>query len=154
MEPISIDVFFTLYQQGLPIDQLLRVLVERIETTLPDEGRVVLFNSPTAGGEKSLKVALRACAILRQLQRDGSLIFEETKRESKVIGTTGANWKMTGKDLLDAHDKSLIYRKREDGTFDLDSETRKSPSSPSARVRLFEEAHLSTTGSNARPKSH
>ena len=32
LQPSSTDVFFTLYQQGYPIDQLLRLLIESIES--------------------------------------------------------------------------------------------------------------------------
>ena len=118
LEPISTDVFFTLYQQGLPIDQLLRVLVERIETTLPNGENIMLVNSPTGGTQRSFGRFLRACAILREMQRNGDLLMD-TKRDTKVIGTTGANWKMSGKDLLDANEKKLTYHKNDDGTQDL-----------------------------------
>ncbi len=122
LEPISTDVFFTLYQQGLPIDQLLRVLVERIETTLPNGENVMLVNSPTNGTHRSFGRFLRACAILREMQRSGDLLMD-SKRDTKVIGTTGKNWRMSGKDLLDANEKKLSYKKNEDGTLDLIQQT-------------------------------
>ena len=42
LEPVLPDVFFTLYQQGYPIDQLMRVMIERVETALPETGEMVL----------------------------------------------------------------------------------------------------------------
>jgi len=80
LEPISAEVFYTLYQQGYPIDQLLRVMVERIETTIPGEGELVLVNSPTNGNVKSFGRFLRVCAMLREMQRSGALILE-TRRQ-------------------------------------------------------------------------
>jgi hypothetical protein len=78
LEPISIEVFNTLYQQGWPVDQLLRVLVERIEVDLYDpEGqhtRLVLTNSPTrAESWDRFARFLRACEVVRELQKRGGL---------------------------------------------------------------------------------
>jgi hypothetical protein len=82
LEPISTDVFLQLYQQGYPIDHLLRVLIERIETTMPDQNgktvQLVLVNSPTRGKVEDYARFLRACAILRELQRSGLLTMEAT----------------------------------------------------------------------------
>lgn len=76
LKPVPIDVFSTLYLQGYPIDQLMRVLIERIETTLPNKEAVVLINSPTRGPMESYARFLRTCAILRELQRRGELLLE------------------------------------------------------------------------------
>jgi hypothetical protein len=76
LQPIPTDVFSTLYLQGYPIDQLMRVLIERIETTLPNSQEVVLVNSPTRGTPESYARFLRTCAILRELQRKGELLFD------------------------------------------------------------------------------
>jgi hypothetical protein len=74
LSPVSIDVFNMLYQQGWPVDQLLRVLVERVEVTFAD-GRapVVLVNSPTRGSPASFARFLRMCEVVRELQRAGGL---------------------------------------------------------------------------------
>jgi hypothetical protein len=52
-------VFLQLYQQGYPIDQLLRIMIERIETpTLQSGEQLVLVNSPTGTvGTNQLVVA-------------------------------------------------------------------------------------------------
>jgi hypothetical protein len=82
LKPISTDVFYELYQQGYPIDQLMRVLIERIETTLPgpdtNKQELILVNSPTRGTPESYGKFLRACAILRELQLRGYLSLEAT----------------------------------------------------------------------------
>lgn len=78
LAPISIDAFNTLYQQGWPVDQLLRVMVERIEVDFYDkEGndtRLVLTNSPTRAEKWQLFARfLRACEVVRELQKKGGL---------------------------------------------------------------------------------
>ncbi|HWA10762.1 MAG TPA: hypothetical protein VG838_15075, partial [Opitutaceae bacterium] len=66
LQPISIEVFNTLYQQGWPVDQLLRVLVERIEVDRADGAHLVLQNSPTrADTPASFTRFLRACEVVR-----------------------------------------------------------------------------------------
>jgi len=86
LQPISTDVFFTLYQQGYPIDQLMRVLIERVETTLPNNQELVLVNSPTRGTAESYGKYLRACAILRELQQRGYLSLTAVSRQPENLG--------------------------------------------------------------------
>jgi len=86
LQPISTDVFFTLYQQGYPIDQLMRVLIERVETTLPNNQELVLVNSPTRGTAESYGKYLRACAILRELQQRGYLSLKAVTRQPENLG--------------------------------------------------------------------
>ena len=76
LKPIPTDVFSALYLQDYPIDQLMRVLIERVETTLPGGKELVLINSPTRGTVEDYPRFLRACAILRELQRTGNLLLE------------------------------------------------------------------------------
>ena len=78
LAPISIDAFNTLYQQGWPVDELLRVMVERIEVDFYDKDgkdhRLVLTNSPTrADSWKLFARFLRACEVVRELQKKGGL---------------------------------------------------------------------------------
>ncbi len=78
LAPISIDAFNTLYQQGWPVDQLLRVMVERIEVDFYDKDgnatRLVLTNSPTRAENWQLFARfLRACEVVRELQKKGGL---------------------------------------------------------------------------------
>jgi hypothetical protein len=83
LQPLSPSVFYTLYQQGYPIDQLMRVMIERVETTLPGPNtnqELILVNSPTRGTPESYGKFLRACAILRELQRSGCLSLEANNK--------------------------------------------------------------------------
>lgn len=85
LDPVLPDVFLTLYNQGYPIDQLMRVMIERVETTLPSGEELTLINSP---GEEALTAEsyarfLRGCAILREMQRLGYLtLVSRPKTES------------------------------------------------------------------------
>lgn len=83
LDPVNPGVFYTLYQQGFPIDQLLRVTVERIEINLPNGQYLVLSNSPTRSSYiksrnewESFARFLRVCGMLRVLQRHGMLGVE------------------------------------------------------------------------------
>ena len=91
LQPISTDVFFTLYQQGYPIDQLMRVLIERVETTLPNNQELVLVNSPTRGTPESYGKYLRACAILRELQQRGYLSLTAINQQPENLGPLSFN---------------------------------------------------------------
>jgi hypothetical protein len=63
-------VFFTLLEQGEPIDQLLRILVQSIEFAHPDgDYRVTLINSPSVDDAELWVQFLRVAAICLELQR-------------------------------------------------------------------------------------
>jgi hypothetical protein len=85
LDPVLPDVFLTLYNQGYPIDQLMRVMIERVETTLPNGEELTLINSPAPGPRAADSYArfLRGCAILREMQRLGYLtLTSRPKTES------------------------------------------------------------------------
>ena len=90
LQPMDPDVFYSLYQQGFPIDELLRVMVERIETTVPGQGVLILVNSPTAGSLESYGRFLRVCEMLRELQSGGALVLESSKVYEPVAEFTRA----------------------------------------------------------------
>jgi hypothetical protein len=86
LEPISPEVFLQLYQQGYPIDQLMRIMIERIETPpLPDGEKLILVNSPTRSTPVSYARFLRTCAILRTLQVHGQLLLQ-ARADKQLIG--------------------------------------------------------------------
>ncbi|MGD0745222.1 MAG: hypothetical protein ABSA45_08710 [Verrucomicrobiota bacterium] len=141
LQPISTEVFLQLYQQGYPIDQLLRIMIERIETpTLQSGEQLVLVNSPASGSPEYYERFLRACAILRTLQMHGYLSLQ-ARPELDPLGPVsfssgqpgrggqpqgagaagsdslaregGAN--PTLKDFTDAEDKNLLLTNRNSG---------------------------------------
>ena len=125
LEPISTDVFFTLYQQGAPIDQLLRILIERIETTLANKEEVMLVNSPTRGTPDSYARFLKTCAILREMQRRGVLVLE-TRRDFEAFGLTsfggpqsGEKFHPTPEQLTKAEDQGYTWRRDPNGAWQI-----------------------------------
>jgi hypothetical protein len=125
LEPISTEVFTTLYQQGFPMDQLMRILIERVEITLPDGDEMVLSNSPTAGSRDSYANFLGVCALLRDMQRNGDLILDE-KREPSIIGTLPGDKRPKAKDLTTAHERKLSYKQNAAGDWELIEKTNSS----------------------------
>ncbi len=125
LDPISTDVFFTLYQQGYPIDQLMRVLIERIEITLPDTNeQLVLINSPTRGKAESYTLFLRTCAMLREMQRAGFLSLQARTHFESMGPIAFDNPKgeerpnPTSKEFADAEEKGFTL-KQTDGKWEI-----------------------------------
>jgi hypothetical protein len=116
LQPIGPEVFYTLYQQGYPIDQLMRVMIERVETTLPNSQQLVLVNSPNGGSAESYARFLRACAVLRLLQLNGCLSLTATYQPPEKLGPVsfggGAGKPPASgpsiKDYADASDKGWV----------------------------------------------
>jgi hypothetical protein len=141
LQPISTEVFLQLYQQGYPIDQLLRIMIERIETpTLQSGEQLVLVNSPTCGSPEYYERFLRVCAILRTLQMHGYLSLQarpELEPLGPVSFSSGQSSRsgqpqgpeVTGsasmakesgsspslKDFTDAEDKNLLLTNKNSG---------------------------------------
>ena len=116
LAPISIEVFNTLFQQGWPADQLLRVLVERIEVEIREGGElrtIVLTNSPTRSTPESYARFLRVAEIVRALQRAGglSLVSEDrfTATSSALVGTPSS------KEVMDAADRGRTWQPAAEG---------------------------------------
>jgi hypothetical protein len=143
LTPISVDVFNTLYQQGWPVDQLLRILVERIEIRYDNVPPVVLTNSLIRGSPKSFAEFLRACEVIRELQKVGGLSLEAknefsalnqveipamTVREPAVsvaghegpaIGPAKEQPTVGAKELMDAADRSRTWHQVKNGGWQL-----------------------------------
>jgi len=96
LQPMDPNVFLSLYQQGYPVDQLLRIMVERVETPRLLSGeQFVLINSPTCGTPEYYERFLRACAILRTLQMHGYLSLE-AKPDLEPLGPVSFASKQSG----------------------------------------------------------
>jgi hypothetical protein len=133
--PLPPEDLYTLFQQGLPIDQLLRLMAERFEIRLPNEQTVTTYsNAPGRCENRSYIVFLKICAIARELQMAGHLKLRTSSQDvpvaedwtwsatpekpSKEKGDDAASStpektpdEPSPKDILDAHDKGLIYKK-------------------------------------------
>ena len=95
LQPVSEDIFYSLYQQGWRVDQLFRLMVDRIEVTLPPVAgetgcRVeIIRNVPPqsfdgatyTGSERDLAryvTFLRVSAVVYALQKHGMLLLQGT----------------------------------------------------------------------------
>jgi hypothetical protein len=104
ISPVPENVFYSLFQQGWRVDQLFRLMVDRIEVTLPpdpttptDKGcRIEVIrnvpppafedpNSPEGARSLSRYVTfLRVSAVVYELQQHGLLLLRGTKTFSPV----------------------------------------------------------------------
>ena len=115
LQPIPPEVLYSLFQQGWPVDQLLRLMVQRFEIQLPGQSEISTFtNSLDDGDVKSYAVFLKMCAIARQLQIHGALKLKaNTEFVPLAQGCTQDN-PPSAKDLIDAQDKQLVYQQDPD----------------------------------------
>jgi hypothetical protein len=118
--PLPPEDFYTLFQQGLPVDQLLRLMAERFEIRLPGESDISTYsNTPGRCKEISYIVFLKICAIARELQLTGNLKLRATQVDEPV--TKGWVWTPSGdgepadkpsaQDVMDAQEKGMFYKK-------------------------------------------
>jgi hypothetical protein len=122
LQPVPANVLYTLFQQGWPVDQLLRLMVERFEIQLPGSNQVTTYsNSPGQCDPHSFAIFLKICAIAREFQRDGYLKLLGTEEFVPLAEGWSSATAPTAKDLLDAADKHLIYQKDSDGKWELGS---------------------------------
>jgi hypothetical protein len=125
LQPVNSDVLYALFEEGAPVDELLRLMVERLEIHLPGNPNVTVFtnspvddNSSVHNGEFSYATFLKICALARQLQLADCLeLTTETKFKELAKGWSSPTVP-TAWDILSAHDKGLIY-KQEDGAWKL-----------------------------------
>lgn len=78
LKPISATTFYTLYEQGWRLDELFRLMVDRIElTTASGKGcsTQTIRNSSESGNLGDYARFLRAAAILYALQKGGYLLL-------------------------------------------------------------------------------
>jgi len=118
--PVPPDVIYTLFQQGAPVDQLLRLMVERFEIQLPGDNKITTYsNTPGRCDVRSYATFLKICAIAREFQIDGHLKLRATEQFVPLADKWASKDQPLAKDLLDAQDKGFIYQKQADGTWEL-----------------------------------
>jgi len=88
LQPVPAETFYDLYQQGWRIDQLFRLLVDRLEYTIPTKTgcQVVTLHNvppPTLGSSDTAKAELsqyvtflRVSALMYALQKHGHLLLK------------------------------------------------------------------------------
>jgi hypothetical protein len=127
LQPISAQVIYSLFEEGAPVDELLRLTVERMEIQLPGQTTSTVYtnslvddNSRFHDGVASYATFLKVCALARQLQLADclELKMDSSFKEAAKGWTTGTP---SAKDILDAKDKGLEYKQGPDGKWMLGS---------------------------------
>lgn len=117
--PVPPDVIYTLFQQGWPVDQLLRLMVERFEIQLPGDSHITTYsNTPGRGEIRSYATFLKICAIAREFQIDGHLKLRAEEQFVPLAANWSTTQQPTAKDLLDAQEKGYLYQ-QVDGKWEL-----------------------------------
>jgi hypothetical protein len=112
LQPVPANVLYTLFQQGGPVDQLLRLMVERFEIQLPGESKITTYsNSPGQCDPRSYATFLKICAIAREFQKDGYLKLLGNEEFVPLADGWSSAQAPAAKDLIDATDKGLVYKK-------------------------------------------
>jgi hypothetical protein len=115
LQPMPAELFYVLFQQGIRVDQLMRLMVDHIEYK-PDPNSDVVHTIRNVASESNLKdylTFLRISALAYHLQRRGHLIFSADQKFQPVL-TAGVSF--TGnagpaaKDIVDAWTKNLVWQ--------------------------------------------
>ena len=118
LTPISSDVFTELFQEGWPVDLLMRALIERLE--VDDNGiHYVYENEPKEVTSINYDRFLVACSLARDLQQHGELRLE-SKNEFQALAK-GLVYKddPTPYQLVEAEKNNLAWNKLPTGGWQL-----------------------------------
>lgn len=124
LKPMPPELFYSLYQQGWRVDQLFRLMVDRIEFRDPrTKTWQIIRNAPANDNALDYTRFLRVSALAYELQRRGYLLLRG--REDFVPLAAGLEFKDPPKpeDLLNAQAKNLTYRLQKDGQWALGQDT-------------------------------
>jgi hypothetical protein len=111
LKPIDPEIFYALYQQGWRVDQLFRLMVDRIEFREPN-GKYweVIRNSSTLDNVQNYARFLRVSAVAYEMQKLGYLRLEGKKQPTKIVSVSESWNPPSAKDMLDAQAKSLVWK--------------------------------------------
>ena len=114
LTPIDPQHFYDLFNQGYRLDQLMRLLVDRIEYSDPKTGALqIIRNTPSGDNVEGYLTFLRVSALAYELQRRGHLVITGKPSSFQVI-MTGLPAPLA-KDVNDTQAKNLIWRQTADG---------------------------------------
>lgn len=123
LKPVSADIFYALYQQGWRVDQLFRLMVDRIEMRKTGSDAVEVFrNVPTADNQEGFATFLRVSAIAHELQLRGLLILDGQKKFIPLAKTWQRKEAPDAKDLWEAQGKRAIWQRNDEGAWELGQE--------------------------------
>jgi hypothetical protein len=110
LKPIDPEIFYALYQQGWRVDQLFRLMVDRIEFREPN-GKYweVIRNTPTLDNVQNYARFLRVSAVAYEMQKLGYLRLEGRKQPTKIVSVSESWDPPSAKDMLDAQAAGLVW---------------------------------------------
>jgi len=153
LAPIKPAVFYELFEEGWPIDLLMRVLIERIElvrdpTTEGGNGNAtagnakndqdsserleVMINDPLASDSGHYDRFLRACALERGFQRKG-ILYLKISNEFEPLAHVGFPVPPSDQQQLSADKQGLVWRETSPGSNFSSSQINAPPEKPTPR---------------------
>jgi hypothetical protein len=123
LKPVSADIFYALYQQGWRVDQLFRLMVDRIEMRKSGTEAVEVFrNVPSADNRPGFATFLRVTAIAHELQQHGLLMLDGQKKFVPLAKGWQRKDPPEAKDLWEAKAKNAIWMRTAEGAWELGTE--------------------------------
>lgn len=110
LKPIPPELFEALYQQGWRVDQLFRLLVDRIEFFDPtSKSWEIIRNVPAADNTYDFTRFLRISALAYELQRRGFLLLRPTQTFVPLAKGLESD-PPKAQDVMDAQTKNFVYQ--------------------------------------------
>ncbi len=113
LKPIPSELFYGLYQQGWRVDQLFRLMVDRIEFREPDGTWDVIRNVPAPDNTFDYTRFLRISVLAYELQQRGYLLLRPHKEFVPLAKNLEYDRPPDAKDIIDARTKNFVYQKNE-----------------------------------------
>ncbi len=108
VKPIPPEVFMVLYREGWRVDQLMRVLVERIEIHHADTNTTEVIGNNPSDPESYVRF-LRTCELARYAQAAGALRLEKKNTEESVSPILAVP--PSAKESVEGVEKNIIWKK-------------------------------------------
>ncbi len=89
--PIDSKIFFEQFRQGIPVNQLLRILVVSVILEYPSGKRLVLYNIPDEEQPDNFRNFLRLAGLARQMQLQHALGVSTVKDKNVLFIPSGSN---------------------------------------------------------------
>jgi hypothetical protein len=122
LKPIDPLIFYNLYQQGWRVDQLFRLMVDRIEFRQPGSRYwEVIRNEPSLDNAENYARFLRVSAIAYEMQRRGFLRLQGKQMFVPVSSSTLAT-APTAQNIVDAQAKNLVWKSDDKGQWHLEQD--------------------------------
>ncbi len=119
LAPIKPGIFYELFEEGWPIDLLMRVLIERIELVKDDaeakpsgdanERLEIMVNDPLECRGGHYDRFLRACALARQFQKSG-ILYLDISDNFEPLAPVAYKDQPTDQQQLNANKDGLVWR--------------------------------------------